>query len=203
MAIENGFEWVLTMDQDSVFYNKIINIYSCYIENHDVDRVAIISPQYKTERNRLKKTVGYDEIYWGMQSADLINLNIIKKIGFFKEDFFIDCIDYEYCLRARKNQFKLIRCNEAILIHNPAQTKKITFLGLNIKYGYTNPLRIYYQVRNALYMFKVYKNPRSIGIVLIKLGKIILLFDNKKDHIRHFKFAIFDFINKKSGKFLY
>lgn len=43
-----------------------------------------------------------------MQSANLVNVEVYKKLGKYREEYFIDCVDYEYCLRARENQYSII-----------------------------------------------------------------------------------------------
>lgn len=199
-AEKEQYSWILTMDQDSNFQNNIMLLYKNYIEKNDIAKIALLSPQYSTERNKIKINSEVEEMYWTMQSASLFNIDIIKEIGYFREDFFIDCIDYEYCLRAREHGYKILRCNEAILNHTPAETKKIKIFGHFLKYGYAPPLRIYYQVRNAMFMYSEYKNIKSINIILIKLLKIILLFDNKKKYFHYFFKAISDYKNGKLGK---
>ena len=201
-AIKEGYEWILTMDQDSSFYNEIIDIYYQYIEKHDTDKVAIIAPQYKTDRIRLKKTVGYKKIYWTMQSADFINLNAMKKLGLLENSYFIDCIDYEYCLRARKNHYQIVCCNEAILNHSPATTKIKKFGTIKLKYGCASSTRSYYKVRNSLYMFQKYHNFLSLGIVIKEWLKILILYDNKQQYFLKFYKAINDFKNGIMGQYI-
>lgn len=200
LAIKEGYEWLLTMDQDSVFHEKLLDEYRRYIMENDTRLVAILAPQYRTPRKKVKNRTGYDEIYWTMQSANLLNLNIVIQLGLYKETYFIDCVDYEYCLRVKKNGYKIVRCNEAILIHNPGITKckKIAFL--NLKYGYAVPIRIYYQIRNSLYMFNEYHNIKSLFIIVIKISKIILLFDDKKEFLKFVSNAFSDYKRHIVGK---
>ena len=39
------------------------------------------------------------------------------KVIIIKDDFFIDCVDFEYCMNMRKHGYSLIRNNEIILHH--------------------------------------------------------------------------------------
>lgn len=200
-AIAEGFQWVLTMDQDSSFGNDLIAYYTEAINTLKHSDVAILTPRYLTDRNNLKeKKALYSEVYWSMQSANLINVSVYEKVGCFREEFFIDCVDYEYCLRCKKNGYKIICCNKAVLKHSPATTKVLKAVFVEVKYGVASPLRIYYQVRNAMVMFKEYRNIRSLQIVFIKFLKTLLLFDNKKSYFKAFKMAIDDCRNMKLGK---
>ena len=196
-AIKNKYKFVLTMDQDSKFSNNLIKEYA----KNEANNIIIYSPNYLIERKR-KKIYRKDttELTWTMTSGNLLNLNLYKLVGSFREDFFIDGVDYEYCLRAKRYGYKILQCNEAILIHNPGITKKKNIFGLEYKYGYMSPERMYYQVRNLSYISKEYKSVKAQIIILIKFLKIILLFDNKKDFIKYFKRAIDDYKNNKTGK---
>lgn len=184
-AIKDGYQWLLTMDQDSNFNNSIIKVYDNFIKTHSVNNIAILSPQYKFDRDKLdnseKEIV---RIRWTMQSANLLNLKSIQDVGMFKENFFIDCVDYEYCLRARKAGYQIIRCNKAVLNHAPATTKKFCIGSFNIKYGVASPVRYYYQVRNLYWTAREYKNIYMFGFMIIKFLKILLFFDNKKKYLQ-------------------
>ncbi len=196
-AIDNHYKYALTMDQDSTFNNNLIEIYEKYIQKD----IIIYSPKYIIERKKEKKYKDkIKELYWTMTSGNIINLDLCKNVGEFKEDFFIDGVDYEYCLRARKKGYRIIQCNDAELKHNPGITKTKKILFWNYKYGYMSPTRMYYQVRNLSVISKEYHSLRANIIILIKLLKIILLFDNKKEFLYMFKKAKVDFKIKKMGK---
>lgn len=197
-AIEDKFSWILTMDQDSYFANNIIQVYDDFLmsNKYDGNEIAILAPHYKTDRHEESCDREIKEVYWTMQSANLINTDIVKELGGLEENYFIDCVDYEFCLRVKKRGYKIIRCNNAILVHAPAMTQK----KWGLSYGVASPTRIYYQVRNAMYMFRKYKNIRSLLIVMIKLVKILVLFNNKKEYFRKVKKAIFDYKHGITGK---
>ena len=198
-AIANEYEWVLTMDQDSRFNNNIIDVYFKTLKDELLDDIAVISPNYFFDRKKNKIYNGYKKLQYTMQSGNLVNVEIYKKIGEFKEEFFIDGVDYEYCIRANKNKYKIIECGNAVLYHRPATTKR-TFFGF--KYGYCNSTRIYYQVRNLLWISKRYCNLKMILIVIYKLFKIVFLFDNKIEYLRMFRLGVKDYKKDRLGKLI-
>ena len=196
-AFKYKYKYALTMDQDSRFSNNLIEEY----RKNQQANVAIYSPFYLIDRKRKKnnkKDVQY--LYWTMTSGNLLNLEYVKEIGKFKEDFFIDAVDYEFCLRARKKGYKILQCNKAILIHNPGITKTKKILFWNYKYGYMSTDRLYYQIRNLSYIAKKYNSYRARIVIFIKLLKIILLFDDKKSFLSAFKAGINDYKNNNYGK---
>lgn len=196
-AIKAGFKYAITMDQDSVLSVQGFEQYKLSIS--DYKKAALISPQYIIDRKKdvvLQNKV--TETVWTMQSACIFNLEILQTLGFFNEDLFIDTIDYEYCLRARKNGYKvLVNCNYAIK-HSPAITKYTKLFKLG--YGYCSPLRIYYQSRNLRYLRKNYGYWKITLIILIKYLKIIFLFDNKREFLKMWKQGKRDFKRNIAGK---
>ena len=198
-AIQNEYDFILTMDQDSKFDNNLIDIYINYLD----DKTAIYSPNYIIERKKEKKyKKDIQNVYWTMTSGNLLNLNLYKIIGKFREDFFIDGVDYEYCLRARKNGYNVLQCNKARLIHCPGITKTKKILFKKYKYGYMSPIRMYYQIRNLSVIAKEYKSIKAHGILIIKFLKIIILFDKKKKFLKMYYKGIKDSKCNNYGKYM-
>lgn len=198
LAMADGCDWVLTMDQDSAFDNRVMDVYKKYIQENDVRDVAILCPQYRTDRSHLKPKGLFIQKEYVMQSANLINLKIYEEMGGFLDELFIDCVDFEYCLRARKRKYKIIECTDAVLAHKPAETKSVRLLWKTIKYGSASPIRYYYQIRNLRYLIQKYHNINMLFILLMKILKILLLFENKKEYLKAMKVANYDY---KQGKF--
>lgn len=200
MALEDGCDWVLTMDQDSSFDNRIIDVYKKYILEHNTQDVAILCPQYRTDRADLQPKGQFNSKEYVMQSANLMNMKIYKEVGGFVDELFIDCVDYEYCLRVRKQNYKIIECTDAVLAHQPAETKSVRILWKTIKYGLASPLRYYYQIRNLRYLIHKYHNMKMLLILFMKVAKILLLFVNKKEYLRAVKAANYDYKHKNFGR---
>ena len=101
------------------------------------------------------------------------------------EKLFIDYVDFEYCLRLRLNGFKIIQLNNITLYQELGNmvTKRILFW----KVGISNhsPQRIYYRVRNRLFVSSKYFLHFPIWSIMqmaylwIEFGKIVLFEDNK------------------------
>ena len=199
-AKENGYKWALTMDQDSYFTENLLDKYEKIIKIKNTDKIAIISPTYKYDKKKLETFSGYKQVEYIMQSANLINIKIWEEIGKFKEEFFIDVVDYEYCLRCNKKEYKIIQSGEAVLEHSPAITKSKKILGKELKYGYCSKTRIYYQARNLLWTAKKYKSIKMYLILMIKWLKILLLFDKKKEFFKAYYKGIKDCKINKFGK---
>lgn len=200
MAVKDSCDWILTMDQDSYFENNIIGIYKKFIKNNDCSNIGLLCPVYHTDRTTIKSDASYKYLKYVMQSANLVNIKAYKEIGRYDEKLFIDVVDFDYCFRMRKCRYKIVQCSEAVLNHKPATTRVKKIFGKEFKYGVASPLRYYYQVRNIKYVVHEYKSFKMYLILLYKIFKCHVLFDNKADYIIAIKKAKYDYKNGIYGK---
>ena len=68
-------------------------------------------------------------------------------MGGFNDNYFIDYVDVEYCLRLNVEGYKIIQVNAARLYHNEANLEIKRIVGKTI-YPYNhNPIRFYYKIK--------------------------------------------------------
>ncbi len=164
-SYEEGFDYIVTLDQDSVADENMVEEMRHYI----ADDVGIIAPRvvddYEKEKNEdLPLT---EEIERPVTSGCLTSLKIWKELGGFDEKLFIDCVDFDFDTRILKAQKRIIRVNRAILHHRLGKAKEVKFfvffgklLGIeklkNPFYTYNHSvIRTYYYARNIkYYIFK-------------------------------------------------
>lgn len=152
LAIEEGFEWLLTMDQDTHFEKNTFYQFLEKVDNHDLKEVAIITPWHKTELIDPKPEAPYDYPYDVMTSGNLLNLTIYKELGGFLDWMFIDGVDIDYCFRVRKANYKILRINEVELLHSLGDIKYHQLFGRKVLCTNHNYIRRYYIARNYLYI---------------------------------------------------
>lgn len=191
-----GYKWALTMDQDTYFKTKLSGYFS-FIREKNSSRVNLLAPCI--EGFLLTKTS--KEIKKTIQSGCLINLQIYKILGGFEEKYFIDFIDYDYCLKGRKQNFKnVLICNVLIKQNYGECYNGKTFYGLKYKYIFSKPFRSYYQTRNGLdYSIKYRDIKEFIGIVVVFV-KTILIANQKIDRIKYMVRGLSDFLSHNWGK---
>ena len=159
-AHESGFEWILTIDQDSVCEDNLVH--KLYQPTLFDDSIAMSSPVISERSNLHKdelidKNADYEIVTLCITSGCLTNVNAVLKVGGFDDILFIDCVDQEMCLRLHRNGYKVIRVNNANLLQEFGQsTIKRKFLGKNLVFDYYPPMRVYYQTRNNLLMLRKY-----------------------------------------------
>ncbi|MEA5427189.1 glycosyltransferase family 2 protein [Arcicella lustrica] len=162
MAINEGFDWLLMMDQDSKFEGNAIQYYWDGVSKFPhPENVGLFGPQFSRNNKQSLAQSSYQEIDGMITSGTLLNLNIYQQIGKFDEALFIDAVDIEYCLRVQKAGFKMIQLINVFIQHELGQTEKKasikTLYLIKKEKELHSPLRYYYMYRNNLYVQSKYK----------------------------------------------
>ena len=162
LAIADGFEFLLTMDQDSYFMNENLIQYFDDIKNYsNKDKVGIFGLEYSSDsKTAIPQNIFHKEVEFLITSGSILNLRNYKKIGGFDENLFIDGVDYDFCFATLKMGFKCILFKNNFFNHSIGEKTK----NASIKTLYLikkekqlhSPIRIYYIKRNLLYLEKKY-----------------------------------------------
>lgn len=162
-AIEDGYEWLLTMDQDSRFaHDGIIKMKEFILDcknvdnGYEYDKIGLVTPFHRTIFNENEKPQGVDSPEVVMTSGNIISLTAYDNIGGFKDWMFIDAVDFDYCLNLRDNGYDIWRLNYIELKHNLGN---VVFKDIGKKHMYSlnhSAMRRYYIVRNRHYFYDMY-----------------------------------------------
>lgn len=211
------YKWILTMDNDSQatvgMVDSFINTYN-NINKDEANKIVSIAANFlerafedvediqcsNTEVSKYK----YDNLV--ITSGNLVRSSIFDEIGYFKDEYFIDSVDHEFCARIIKNNKKIIKVENALLKHKIGDgiAKKIFFK--TIRSSNHSPIRRYYITRNALYLYRDYKYLNieyinKIKSMLMKISiKIILIENNKLNKIKYMIRGYSDYKKGKHGK---
>ncbi len=208
MAIEEGYKYLLTMDQDTTFKPGVLDKLKEVIKEQDMKNIALVTPWHNTKLLDKKPKEEYDDPHDVMTSGNILNLDIYQKIGGFKDWMFIDGIDIEYCLNLRKHGYKIVRVVKAEIEHNLGDIKYKHFLGKEYICNNYSPIRRYYIMRNNHYIFDMYKDfePSTCWRILEQKPsmKAILLFENQKyKKLRNYMRGLRDYKKGIKGKYPY
>jgi rhamnosyltransferase len=91
-------------------------------------------------------------------SGSLIPLAAHAAVGPFREEFFIDHVDLEYCFRARAKGFRVIRTQKAIMLHAIGAYTQHKWLWMKRWTTNHSADRRYYIARNGTVMLREYGN---------------------------------------------
>ncbi len=177
-AREKGYLWIMTLDQDSVCPDDMVE----KLSQHCNDETAIVGPRilYRgNEKYSATYTETIENVDWVITSGSLTNTNIWKNINGFDDKLFIDKVDTDYGVRSNRAGYKVTRDNSVILNHELGSMICKKILGRVIYVTNHNEMRIFYQCRNIVYLSRKlhYGNRiKDLSKIVIK----ILLYESQK-----------------------
>ena len=198
-ALELGFKYALSLDQDSNFNASNLQRFeeqSSQLFEDESTAIAAASLEIDTEALKpyVKKT--------NITSGSMTSLYAWEKVGRFKDEFFIDHVDHEFCLRLTQENFLIYQLPSVHMQHVMGYplTRKL-FGKTYISPGYSAD-RIYYYFRNRLHLAKLRGEPmfKVFRFLLKKLLICIIVEREKLYKIYSALNGITDFYRNKLGK---
>lgn len=157
-GLENGFDYLLILDQDSTFDEHFLDEYK---KHFDADFFCLVpflvhnnNDYEKKYPTKAKDTCDY--VKRSINSGTLINLHKLPKELRFDEDLFIDCVDFDFFRQAAKFHLKTLRINLAKL---NICLGSISRTGPFFLYNYS-PFRLEKQTRDRVIFIR--KHPISV-----------------------------------------
>lgn len=169
LCLEQGFDYILTMDQDSM-WTDFKGFLNAAMKCDDKEDIAIFAPN--VNKYLKEPSIEYRDIEWVIQSGMLINLKIIEKLGVFREDYGIYGIDEEFCYWVRINGYKTRIFTNYHLIQKYGNATKTKF-GFTV-YNYS-PFARYHIIRNMIWMKREFNGSTTTRRILH------VIFDNYRD----------------------
>lgn len=221
VAKASGAKFVLLLDQDSALPDNMVSdlmtVYNSLITvGH---KVATVGPAFLDEKtNELAKVIRHRELRvhksipnqsnnfevadYVISSGSLIPIEVLDEVGDMDEQLFIDWVDIEWGMRAKRYGYVSYIAPRVIMRHSIGDEY--------VKFGHKNinlhtDFRNYFIVRNSIYLSLYSKLPLNFKI--IQLGKVPLyiLFYSYHSKKRLYSFglltkAVIDGILKNMGK---
>lgn len=205
-ARDLGVEWVLTMDQDSELPSNIFTEYNEFMLQ--LDNPAVLAPQLNMYDGEQKTpSSNFVELTVALTSGSFISMKSWEEANGFKEELFIDGVDFEYCKHVRLLGYHVYQINSVIMQHHLGSTQEIKLFGKHLFYvTHHNYIRHYYMQRNSLEITRMYygklpENKFRISFPFKSILKIILFEDNKwkKLYARYSGYC--DYKKRKFGEY--
>lgn len=165
-AVELGYDWVVTSDQDTIFYEELCKKYLKYISydynTKGFENVGLIGTDYIDIATNRPKYNNQDiiEVVETISSGSLVNTQICKQLGGMKEKYFIDQVDNEFCYRLRKCGFRIIILPQIGMEHQIGNINQRKFLWKTICTYNQAPIRTYYRTRNSIWFAREYHDTK-------------------------------------------
>ena len=146
-----GYQWLLTLDDDSIPQGDMVGRLCWHLEQlQSQGRIGCLGMGWHREAplkdSRLPR---WREKRGIITSGSLFSLAAYDAVGGFREEFFIDCVDYDFCLRLRSRGYRIIQILECGFQHSLGLSKQHRLLGFTIDTYTHDPQRLYYWFRNA------------------------------------------------------
>jgi rhamnosyltransferase len=201
-ALADGFEWILTMDQDTSVPGDMIKSFLDFAGTRTFENIGILCPSHS--KIPVENQEKFIEVKETITSANLLRLFAFKETGGFKEDLFIDYVDHEFCMRLRKKDFLIYESTNIKVIHELGELLTKVFFGRAFSITYHSPLRLYYIVRNGFAVSRMYPENKDFKksvrkVFFAELGKSLIFYNRKKDSLLAIWYGFIDFKRGRLG----
>ncbi|MFV0438928.1 MAG: glycosyltransferase family 2 protein [Desulfopila sp.] len=189
-ARQLGFQWLATFDQDTFVYaDYLTSLAEIYCDSGEEE--IVLGSNYREihkKQNRVhcqkngrlslpQKTL--------ITSGMLLPLSLVEKIGGFREDYFIDSVDHEFCLRAKHHGYRSVISCRVLMEHciGPGGEK---MNWLQRRFTRNHPAsRKYYIARNSIVTAREYLVQEPLwcigqGLQVLYIVFAICLFERSK-----------------------
>jgi len=193
-------EWVLFFDQDSrpigKFRQELHQVLSEYVGRRPL---GIIGCNYIVAGKAsimfpipLKQLASYVHVNSVITSGSMHRVEMFNKIGLFRDEYFIDLVDIEYCWRATRYGYAILRTTEPLMEHAWGQVTEHTILGYKVVTTNHSAFRRYFMARNTVFLtreyFVVYPI-KVIKIVFLRCMSTILMCLLEKEKGKKFRYT--------------
>ena len=190
-AKKMGFKMCALFDQDSSFNTSFVEAMITRINLYkSKNKVAVFSPIFF---NNVTNSFGYNifykflflirskpnqkiinlEPYYVITSGSFIPIEAINDVGLMLDKLFIDFIDIEWCLRAKRKKYSVVSFQDIVLNHHMG-VSRVKLFG---KYFPINtPARVYYYFRNSFYLYHNENMPLYWKLVDLSRNLLRILF---------------------------
>lgn len=196
-VLKKGYDWIWLLDDDSLpaptALQELVKTFYHFSKN---EKIGILT---SSPLNPITKKISAGTVSWRrkfiepsrifpyskpifvdlvISSGSLIKREVIQKVGVVREDFFMDFVDYEYSLRVRKNEFKIVFVPSSIIFHSVGKPIVVSSIPRFWKKRVTSihaPWRLYYMTRNDLYthLYLISPHPLALMFCFYRLFRII------------------------------
>ena len=208
-ALNQGYNWILTMDQDSKassnMVEKMLEVYNT-IDESERKEILSIFPNFVDERiqsiEENSEMNAYEYVDADITSGNLLRAEVFDKVGFFDDSLFIDLVDTDFCMRLNEENIKMIKVRDAILYHSLGESQSVKSIFGKFNTSNHSALRRYYMTRNRFYTWEKYKDLNSFTLNRDKklfkkeFVKIIL---GEKDKVNKIKMVFRGYKDYKKG----
>lgn len=155
-----GARWLAMFDQDSSAGADLIPRLLQFGEAHPLAaRMGVLAASHRDRATRahyhhpwdiLQESPDARLLRGAITSGSLVRMDVFDEVGLFDESLFIDSVDHDFCLRARRRGWLVVESREQVLEHSIGAITVERLFGLRVVCTNHNAQRRYYMTRNQL-----------------------------------------------------
>jgi rhamnosyltransferase len=209
-AMDIGADWLLTLDQDAAPSPEIVRIAGHTFDTYpQPQRIAVIG---STSTAGLAQSTGpasrgrpWIEVSAVITAGSFVSLAAFRSIGGFREDFFVDYVDIEFCLRARARGYRVLVSRAPAMAHRIGQPTERWIGRRAVTPTNHSAVRRYYITRNRLLVWRRYcrTDSRFVAQDILasqrELLKALLFEEDRKSKVRAMLAGIMDGLRGSTG----
>lgn len=190
-ARRRGYGWVLTLDDDTVLLPEMVQCLSkgwAMVSQSTPLGILAMSWQGGSSRWR-RKSSQWNRKRIVITSGSLMSMGTYDAVGPFRENFIIDAVDSDYCIRVRSRGLSVVRLADQGFIQRLGESRAVGLGPLRITINEHSPLRTYYRVRNSAALVNEWRHRElyyAAGVVYADLQQFVasvLFYENRAEHL--------------------
>ncbi len=157
-ALAEGCDWLCIIDQDTTVSRSLVaDMFAARAAHPKPSEVAVIGPITTRQTSERRCADGL----WArrrlvISSGSLLSLAAWQEAGPFREDYFVDMVEAEYCLRLGTLGYRVILACRATIDHHIGHPTAHSLLGRTISTSNHPAWRLYYITRNRFHVWRSY-----------------------------------------------
>lgn len=186
-ALKYKFDYFITLDQDSVVMDGLVNEYKKYLDLPNMGQLTnyIDDRNNPIDRSKIKlKENG------AITSSALMPTAVYASGIHYDDELFIDKVDFDINIQLKQAGFKSYQIPYIGLLHEVGEQTEHSFLGLKVMTYNHSAMRRYFITRNSVYLIKKYGFREAGGFLVGDLSRFIKTLLYEKDKIKKNKASI-------------
>jgi rhamnosyltransferase len=188
-----GLSMAVLFDQDTRVDDDLVETLLAIHDSFPAGRLGLIGSGFRTPEGSAPEPKPDEaaappwlEVEYVITSGSLLPMAAYSTIGPFREEFFIDYVDLDYCKRAAALGLQVIQSRRALMTHSIGAPTHHRWLWMTKSTTNHSADRRYYGARNKTVMLREYGHQRSGGWLLksllscLKICKRVLLYEEAK-----------------------
>lgn len=210
LCTDDAVDGVLTLDQDSALPVGFVDALVAAAHAAHVDGVAVgmVGPGAVAGMRRRESMAERAYAIGGepIQSGLLIPRHVLEELGGFREDLFIDGVDSDFYLRARRRGYQCVVAPGAALEHRLGRGHRVAVAGRSVELTVASDFRYYYQVRNLIHVVREHgrADPRwslgAVGRELRHLAIVTAAVPGRAARLREARRGLADGLRGRTGR---